>query len=188
MNTDLNDLGMLYTTMRRFEAAEKLLQRCLKIRETMLASNPDDAVSLRSKSGILGNLAQVCQAVRAYKEAKDYFSRSLAISEAILARNPRDVNANRDMAAGLNNLCHTLPAWHISGGCHEFARSLKIAERPLARTTRTPRSPTSTWASSTSQGHYDAAEPLLERGHKIRGTKPAQTIPASPFAWAIWRG
>ena len=95
MATDINSLALFYLTTGRFEEAEPLFERVLKINENSFgADHPDVARSL-------GNLAQLYQDTNRLKEAEPLYERAVAIFTTSLGTEHPNTQAVADSLATL---------------------------------------------------------------------------------------
>lgn len=156
----LNEAAAYHYGRGAYAEAEPLLQRSLRIRQTVLGpGHPDVAESLN-------NLAELYRSQGRDDEAEPLHRRSLKIREAVLGPEHPDV------AESLNNLA----LLHVDQGRDDeaepfFRRSLKILKTALGPEHPDVASGLNNLAELyRTQGRYAEAEPLYRRSLKIRET------------------
>jgi tetratricopeptide (TPR) repeat protein len=173
MATSLKNVGLLYRDQGKYEEAEPLLLRALKIHEEQLGENhPDIATSLN-------NLGLIYQKQEKYEKAECLFLRSLKIFKEQLGEN------HPNMATSLNNV----GLLYRDQGKYEEAeplllRALKIFEEQLGENhLNTYNFLNSVAFFYQEQNRYSDAIPLLERWknikkklHETRNTEYADRI------------
>ncbi len=153
----LNALALLYYVQRKYEEAETLINKSLKILKQQLGENhPNIATSLN-------NLANLYQSQGKYTEAKPLYWRSLAISEKRLGEKASDI------AISLNNLANL---YQSQGRYIEaeplYRRSLAIKEKQLGEDDPSVATTLNNLAELyQAQGKYVEAEPLYLRSLAI---------------------
>jgi tetratricopeptide (TPR) repeat protein len=114
-------------------------QRCLTVRERLLAANPESAQAARDVSVSLGKLADFL-ASRGLPgdatQALGHYQRSLTVRERLLAANPESAQATRDVSVSLNGLADFLARRGLPGDAEQalghFQRCNDMFERLLA--------------------------------------------------------
>ena len=165
------------------------MQRALKIRDTLLAQNPDDKALLAYKATILCNLGLICTYNGRLEDAERFALRGLAINEGILARFPKDADAKREMASMLNNLGILLSRRKkFAEAATANRRSLQLAEELHGPDHPTTMVTLTNLGKLYSQlGHYQEAESLFLRALSSLSVKSwARTIPTFIIALEIW--
>ena len=157
----LNDLAAVYYYQSRYEEAESLCKRSLKIRQKKFGKeHPDVAESLN-------NLALLYYEQVQYEEAEPLFKRSLKISEKIHGEDHPNV------APSMNNLARLYGSQGRYAEAEPlYKRSLEIREKKLGKDHPDVATALNNLAELyKSQGRYEEAEPLYQRALAILKAK-----------------
>jgi len=152
--TTLNNLGQVYDQEGKYEQAEPLYKRCLRISEKIKGPNhPDVAISLK-------NLGQLYWEQGKYEESEALINRAMQIDEKALGPNDRQVA----------NLANSLATLYASQG--RYAESERLYKRALQIWGQSNNPDLASVVNNLAQlyykqGKYDQAEPLYKRALQI---------------------
>ncbi|MCI0410825.1 MAG: CHAT domain-containing protein, partial [Acidobacteria bacterium] len=166
----LNDLAMLYGSQDRYEEAEPLLQKALRLRTKVLGPEHPDTL------GSLNNLALSYRAQERYGEAEPLFQKALQLREKVLGpEHPNTLGSRNDLAV----LYHDQDRYEDAEPL--FQKAFQLREKVLG-----PEHP-DTLASLgnlaelyRAQGRYEEAEPLFQKvlqlSEKVLGLEHPKTL------------
>jgi CHAT domain-containing protein/Tfp pilus assembly protein PilF len=164
----LNDLAALYQSRVKYEQAEFLYRRALRIREDNLDANHADVVTS------LNNLAVLYDEQGQYAKAEPFFRRGLRITEARLGKDHPDVAAYLDNLARLS-----YEQGEYDRAEPLYQRSLQIYESKLGKDHPDVALCLNNLAALyAAQGQDARAEPLLQRSLQIREARLGKDHPA----------
>lgn len=136
------DVGVLANTaaqQKRFDEAVPLFQEQLRIREGIVAKDPNNANAVMGVAGTLDRIGLSLVRLKKPAEGAVYLERSLATQRTVLAQDPENILVNREMLFVLTDLTEASLALNRRDQMCRYAKeALVIIKGPISRGRETP--------------------------------------------------
>lgn len=129
------------TNLGRYEEARKTYEEALKIRETLTAGNPSNAVGARDVSNVYQRLGSLLEHTGDYKESLEMSRKGLAISESLFDADPANFEVRRDIMMFHDQIGRAyLKLQDYAAAERSLRTSLDVASELIAKNTGSERS------------------------------------------------